>query len=456
MSSRVAQQEIVVDAALLETGWARDVALTVSEGRIAAIQVGSEAPDAERIRGIALPGLVNLHSIGIDRPLAGFCQRGGESEDSRRELRRRFLGSLTPDDVEVIAALAQIEMLEGGFTAAAEFQYLHLAPDGRRYENVAELNQRVVAAAAATGIGLTLLPVFQNHGGLGPRPAEHFQRRFALEPDAFRAVVAATQVAAAAVPGTVVGLGVQSLRTVTIGTIRELAADFPTAPIHLPVASNDDEIAECLAVTGARPLDHLLDWVPVDGRWCLIHATYLSPEERARLIATQAVAGVVPCDEADRAETGFDTARHYDGGGLFGIGTGGNSQAGVAATLRQLEYGQRQRSRTIGGVAAIGQSTARALFDMARLGGARATGRPLPVLAPDAPADFVVLDAAHPAMVARQGDRWLDGWVFGTDRPIVREVWVGGRHVVAGGRHIARDDVEARYLATAERLLSAL
>ena len=51
----------------------------------------------------------------------------------------RFLDQLTPEHVEAIAAMVQMEMLEAGYATNVEFHYLHHAPDGASYQNRAEM-----------------------------------------------------------------------------------------------------------------------------------------------------------------------------------------------------------------------------------------------------------------------------------------------------------------------------
>src|SRR5215218_8008666 len=148
--------------ALVPGGWRDDVRVTVANGIIAAVETGIDAGDATRFSGAAVPGLPNLHSHTFQRGMAGLAERRGPSADSFwtwREVMYRFLDRLTPDDVEAIAAWAYVEMLEAGFTAVAEFHYLHHAPDGCPYANLAEMAERIAAAASQAGIGLALLPV---------------------------------------------------------------------------------------------------------------------------------------------------------------------------------------------------------------------------------------------------------------------------------------------------------
>ena len=186
--------------------------------------VGIEAPGhgpAERISGVTVPGLPNLHSHAFQRAMAGLTERrgaggGGEADSfwSWRETMYRFVERLSPDDVEAIAAFAYMEMLEAGFTAVAEFHYLHHQPDGRPYDNVAEMSERIVAAADTTGIGLTLLPVLYRQAGFGGRPPSEAHRRFVCDHDAYARLMETR------VPGGTIGIAPHSLRAVTLDDIK--------------------------------------------------------------------------------------------------------------------------------------------------------------------------------------------------------------------------------------------
>ena len=58
--------------------------------------------------------------------------------------------------------------------------------------------------------------------------------------------------------------------------------------------------------SGARPVRWLLDHAPVDARWCLVHATHMDAEERARLARGGAVAGLCPITEANLGDGIFN------------------------------------------------------------------------------------------------------------------------------------------------------
>ncbi|HEY0647861.1 amidohydrolase family protein, partial [Phenylobacterium sp.] len=176
------------ETALLPEGWARGVRLVDEAGRIASVATGVAAEPGDARHVIGLPGMPNLHSHAFQRAMAGLTEVRGPEGDSFwtwRELMYRFVERLTPDDVEAIAAQAFAEMLEAGFTRVGEFHYLHHEADGAAFADPAEMAARIAAAAEATGIGLTLLPVFYAHSGFGGAPPTAGQRRFVNDLDGY-------------------------------------------------------------------------------------------------------------------------------------------------------------------------------------------------------------------------------------------------------------------------------
>jgi cytosine/adenosine deaminase-related metal-dependent hydrolase len=95
------------------------------------------------------------------------------------------------------------------------------------------------------------------------------------------------------------------------------------------------------------------------------------------------------------------------------------------------------------------------LFESALRGGAQALGHAATGLAPGAAADIVALNPHHPALFGARKDAILDAWIFAAGGNAVDAVWVAGRQVVNGGRHIKRDAVARRY-AEVMRALAAL
>ncbi|HEY0331397.1 MAG TPA: formimidoylglutamate deiminase [Rhodopseudomonas sp.] len=444
--------------ALLPQGWAKNVRLLIEAGRFAFIESGAAPQPGDERHRIGLPGICNLHSHAFQRGMAGLAEVRSASTDSFwswRELMYRFVGRISPDDIEAVAAQAYVEMLEKGFTRVGEFHYIHHDISGAAYDNIAELAERIAASAQATGIGLTLLPVFYAHAGFGGRDPSPAQRRFVNSIDGFARLLEASRRAVAAVPGAVVGVAPHSLRAVSADELAAVLALAGDAPIHIHVAEQVLEVEECLAFHGQRPLQWLLDHAPVDRRWCLVHATHASADELARTAASGAVVGLCPITEANLGDGIFDAPRLLGAGGRYGIGSDSNVQIGLADELRLLEYGQRLAQRTRNVMAHGQASTGRALFDAALQGGAQALGLASAGLQEAAPADLISLDAGHIALAGRGGDAILDGWIFAGQQTPVDCVWAAGRKLVSGGRHHDRDAVARRFKNTLERLLAA-
>ena len=229
----------------------------------------------------------------------------------------------------------------------------------------------------------------------------------------------------------------------------------PTAPIHIHAAEQVTEVDDCLAWSGRRPVEWLLDNAPVDSRWCFIHATHMDERETERLAKAQAVAGLCPITEANLGDGTFNGAAFTRHGGRFGIGTDSNVRIGVADELRQLEYAQRLFHRARNVMAVAGGSTGRALFDGAIDGGGAALRAGGGGLARGAPANFITLDAMHPGFAGCTGDRLLDAWIFGAARGAVDCVWAHGRKLVEGGRHSRRDSILSRFRAAMDELRAA-
>lgn len=445
-------------SALLPSGWANDVQVVITAGAIATVTPGVAPAAGDERHAIALPGLASLHSHAFQRGMAGLAELRGDSTDTFwtwRETMYRFALAMTPDDVAAVATLLYVEMLEQGFTRVGEFHYLHHDRDGSHYADPAEMATRIAEASEASGIALTLLPSFYAHGSFGGVAPHDGQRRFICSVDQFAKLIAASRKAIANLPDANIGIAPHSLRAVAPD---ELTAIIPLAdggPVHVHAAEQVKEVEDCLAWSGRRPVQWLLEHVPVDQRWCLIHATHTTNEEVNAFAKTGAVAGLCPITEASLGDGIFPAREFLDAGGLFGVGTDSNVLVGVADELRQLEYGQRlkYRARNVlsGGA---GRSTGRTLFDDALAGGARALAQPIAGLTPGARADIVTLDAAHPSLAGRTRDAVIDGWIFAAGNGAIDCVWAGGNKVVESGRHKLRQAARERFNASVRRLVA--
>ncbi|HET7154465.1 MAG TPA: formimidoylglutamate deiminase [Hyphomicrobiaceae bacterium] len=449
--------EIHVARALVGDGWRRDVLITIEGRIITAIAPDSTATaSSQRFAGVAVPGVANVHSHAFQRAMAGLVERRGPEDDSFwtwREVMYRFLASMIPDDIEAVAAWAYVEMLEAGFTTVGEFHYLHNAPDGTHYADPAETGGRIVAAAEMSGIGLALLPSFYAHGGCGGQPPTPGQARFLFDLDGFARLLESSRRHVARLPGATLGIAPHSLRAVDAPELRTLIERWSDGPIHIHAAEQAREVEDCVAWSGARPVQWLLDNMGLDARWCLIHCTHMTPDESVRLAKSGAVAGLCPITEANLGDGIFEAPRFAAGGGHFAVGTDSNVRIALNEELRTLEYGQRLREQKRNRLGPIGASTGRHLFDTARRGGAQALGLSSGSLAVGQTADIVILDEEHPALVGRDGDQVIDSWIFAAGDGAVRDVFAGGQRVVADGRHVHRDEIRQRFAVAMRRLL---
>ncbi|MCW0233424.1 MAG: formimidoylglutamate deiminase [Ferrovibrio sp.] len=449
--------------ALLPDGWHDDVLVSVdAAGLIARATPKSVDATATLLDGPVLPGLPNLHSHAFQRAMAGLAERSGPGQDSFwtwRETMYGFASRLTPEDIEAIAGQLYAEMLEAGFTAVAEFHYVHHQPGGAPYDDPAELSRRVIAAADTAGIGLTHLPVLYRYGGFGSKEPQPRQRRFLHDAEAYARLLQALAPAFRGRSDRRLGIAPHSLRAVSPELLRDGIAALneidAAAPIHIHIAEQTAEVDDCLAWSGKRPVQWLLDQGIVDRRWCLVHATHLDEDEVLRLAASQAVAGFCPTTEANLGDGLFPAVDYMAADGRIGIGSDSHISVSVTEELRLLEYGQRlvRRSRTLlaGGP---DRSNGRRLFEAAARGGAQALGQPMGAIAPGHRADFVLLDADAPSLTARRGDAVLDAWIFSNQaRSAIRDVYVAGSRVVEQGRHIRSDSLAAAYRKTLGRLL---
>jgi len=435
-------------AALLPDGWHKEVRIELAGSRIAKVEVGAQPRRDDERAALLVPGMANLHSHAFQRGMAGLAERRGPADDSFwtwREVMYRFVGRLSPEDFEAIAAQAYIEMLEAGFTRVGEFHYLHHDKSGGAYSDLGEMSGRVAAAAQSVGIGLTLLPVFYAQGGFGGKPPGAAQARFLSNPDFYGRLIERCRAHAGGLEGAIVGIAPHSLRAVSP---EQLAAILPLAgagPVHIHIAEQVKEVEDCLAWSGKRPVEWLLDNAPVDPRWCLVHATHMTDAETKALARSGAVAGLCPITEANLGDGLFPLEAFRDHGGTYGVGSDSNVRIDLAEELRLLEYGQRllRRARNVAS-RGPGRSTGRALFDAALTGGAQALGTVAGIEA-GAWADLVSLAADH------QEDDTLDHFIFAQGR--VSEVWCQGRKRVSGGRHLARDAVTLRFRTTLRKVL---
>lgn len=418
-------QSLFAKQMLTAEGWRQDVRVDIENGVISAITpaaVGAAQYD------LLLAGMPNVHSHAFQWAMGGLTEhRSSSSNDnfwSWREVMYRFLERLTPEHIEVIARAFYIELLKSGYTAIGEFHYLHNDAAGNPYDNPAELSERIIAAATDSGIHLTLLPVLYQTSNFGGAPAVAGQRRFLHSTDAFMKLHDHLSRYA---PSTILGTAPHSLRAVPPEALAEVVK--LSGPIHIHAAEQTKEVDDCLAWSGKRPVEWLLENHEVNERWCLIHSTHLNEAETLALAKSGAVAGLCPSTEANLGDGIFPAEAFLNAGGRFGIGSDSHITVNPFDELRLMEYAQRLQHRRRNvlcneAIPAVGRN----LYNRAVAGGRQALGI-------DDRADLIAVDCSAPLLQGKQGDALLNALIFATSKPKITDVFVAGKKVIDNGYH---------------------
>ncbi len=289
---------------------------SIKNGMIENIEAG--AKDGALISGIAIPAVPNVHSHAHQRLMVGLAERAGPGADSFwtwREAMYGFALKLSPDDLEAVAAQAYVEMLKAGFSCVGEFQYLHHQPDGSPYDEPAEMSLRCISAAEQAGIAITMLPTLYNYSGFGGQASTAGQRRFVNDAERFLEIYGTLKAVCGANPLRRLGISPHSLRAVTpelLKTVLNGIAD--DARVHIHVAEQTKEVDDCVAWSGKRPVEFLLDQFDVSSRWCAIHATHMTAGETQRLAKSGAIAGLCPTTEANLGDGIFPADSFHEAG----------------------------------------------------------------------------------------------------------------------------------------------
>ena len=447
MAAEAPGRRFLAPAAWVNGAWAHDVLLAADPaGRWSEVVPAASAQSrqgAQRLAGPVLPGLVNGHSHAFQRAIAGLTERSTGGQDDFWRWRDRMYSvanRITPGQLEAVAAFLYAELLRAGYTQVCEFQYLHNDPQGRPYADPAEMSLALLRAARRVGIGLTLLPTLYMRSGFGAPGLREEQRRFASTPESVLRVAQAVRRDAAGDGLVTAGLAIHSLRAVDEPALRQLAgAAVPGMPLHIHVAEQLQEVDDCIARHGLRPLEWLLEKLAPDARWNLVHATHCTPAELDGVRSSGACIVLCPSTEANLGDGVFDLPGWLGRGGRWAIGSDSHVTRSWQEELRLLEYSQRLalRQRNVAARAALSESSAAALFQGALEGGSAAAGLPLGGLAPGQRADFVVIDPGSPALLGMPADHLLDALVFSSPDARFSDVYVGGRP-------LARDDTDLK------------
>jgi formimidoylglutamate deiminase len=404
-------------------------------------------PQALRLAGAALPGLVDAHSHAFQRAFVGLAERRDHPHDDFWSWRDRMYGvalQLTPQMMRSIATHLYGELLAGGYTQVCEFHYLQHAEDGSRYADPAAMSHALADAAVGAGIGLTLLPVLYERAGFAHAQLRPDQRRFATSV----ADVLALQQAAGPMAGRPLvnaGVAVHSLRAAHPESIAALA-ERCAGPLHIHVAEQTSEVDDCIAATGCRPIEWLTRYAGLDPRWQLVHATHSLPAEVSAVARSGAGVVLCPATEANLGDGLCDLPGWLAAEVPLAVGSDSQVVRGWCEELRWLEYGQRLalRRRNISAQPDGQPASAGRLFKRMLEGGGRAAGFERWGLQVGARADLLEVNVDEPALCGLPASHLLDGLVFAAPaRPFARVMVAGcwrvpqtGDAVQAAERHM--------------------
>ena len=466
MKDRQPHKALRFQSLLTRQGWVENACVVIDhDGIILNVsentphQIGSSPLDIEEIYGLGLPGFQNAHSHAFQYAMAGIAEHLPDAafhDDfwTWREAMYNLALRMTPEEMEAIATLLYTEMLRCGITAVTEFHYLHHDASGKPYANLAEMGMRLLAAAKTAGIHMTLVPVMYEHGGFG-RPLTKGQTRFQTSGlNGYQRLLEATRKAAQGHPDTAIGVGVHSLRAVsTKDTIKLLGAP-ETGPIHLHVAEQRREVDDCVAHLGKRPVQWLLDNLPLDARFHLVHATHMNEAEAKALGQSRASVVICPSTEGNLGDGIFALQTYRQNGGGCAIGT--DSQIGISPfeELRWLDYVQRLKAEKRNVVCRQGgEDSGTLLLTEAWERGRSAMGLPKgDFFAEGEPLDAAIIDPDHPIMIGKPHERRVGSIVYAGDPTCLLGTMRRGKWLVKKGEHIGHELVKRSYRQAVAKL----
>ena len=334
---------------LQKTGWLSPAYVGV-DGSGTITYLSNKAPAEviaiESVQGFALPGFQNAHSHAFQYAMAGLAENhaAGTQDDfwTWREAMYQCALAVDPDQAEAIAAMLYAEMVRVGYTHVAEFHYLHHDKNGKPYSNLAEMGERMVAAAHKAGIKITLIPVFYQKGSFGQDPQPRQRRFISITVDDYFKLLEKSKSVLNSYADVSLGFSVHSLRAVELVDIKTTYEEGPNdLSFHLHVAEQKKEVNDCFVYCGKRPMQWLLDNLNVNDRFNLVHSTHLNDDELKRLAQSGATVVLCPSTEGNLGDGIFRMREYVKLGGRWCIGTDSHIGLSPMEEFRMIDYRQR-------------------------------------------------------------------------------------------------------------------
>ncbi len=227
--------------------------------------------------------------------------------------------------------------------------------------------------------------------------------------------------------------------------------------VHMHVSEQPAEIEACESEYGARPFALLRQHQILDASFTAVHAIHITDAEIESLRESGAKVCACPTTERNLGDGIGPTERLTSRAVGICYGSDSNVQIDLLEDARQLEYHLRLKllQRAVLAQDSGVDSLAARLFENATRVGAESVGAPAGALEPGQLADFFTVDLDDPSIAGAGEDALLSNIVFSAERTAIREVFVGGRQVVAEGRHPLQQEIVARFAEVQRKLWGA-
>lgn len=413
----------------------------------------------ELSNGVLLPGLVNAHSHAFQRVIRGRTEYRTSDKDSFwtwREMMYSAAERLTPEDIYDASRMAFLEMALSGITAVGEFHYLHHAADGAEYDDRNLLAKQVIRAAHDVGLRIVLLRVAYARAGFetddNPR-----QRRFIEDPETYFKNTESLVNFCADQPMASVGVAPHSVRAVPLDYLKRVGefAAQRELPVHMHVAEQPAEVTACVEEYGRSPVALLSTEGLLNERFTAVHAIHVSPKAVAMLARANAIVCACPTTERNLGDGIVPVDAYLREGIRVALGSDSHVQIDLLEDARELEYHLRlqklERAVLSNGADETRSSIAQRLLHCATVAGAQSLGTASGTLNDGAPADFFTVDLSDPSIAGAEADL-LTTIVFSSSRAAVRDVVVGGKRIVADGKHPQQEEIVQRFKTLQKKL----
>ena len=411
------------------------VVIEVEDGRFSRVERGHPRPPAasNRLAGLTVPGFANAHSHAFHRALRGRAEEGRGSFWTWRDAMYELASTLDPDRYRALARATFSEMALAGITAVGEFHYLHHGPGGVPYDDPNEIGRVLVEAAREAGLRITLLDACYLRGGFDAELSEA-QRRFS---DGTASAWAERVDALGDLgDGARLGTAIHSVRAVDPEAAAAVAgwANERRAPLHAHISEQPAEHDSCVSTYGRTPTAVLDDAGALSERFVAVHFTHADDDDLAALGDVAGCCCLCPTTERDLADGVGRAAVIAYAGASLALGSDSHAAIDPFEEMRAIELDQRLITGERGH-----HAPAQLLRAACEQGHASIGWRDAGKIEAGAIADLVTIGFDGVRMAGADPEHALESLVFAAAPADVRRVIVGGRTVIADGRHVELD-----------------